>query len=136
MHAAVLPTLESTPDWLGDVIALYDRLPVPDGGWHHGASEIAAVRDDFRRALDIVQRRAEALAQLEDLLFEHEPPVTLAPPDDALAAAFHRLASLPRPSGHHPYLDVIAPALEAAACVLAAVAADDDARAEFVSGYH
>lgn len=133
MHAAVLPTLESMPDWLDDVTALCDRLPVPDGGWHPWAAEIGALRDDFRRALEIAQRHPEALARLEELLFEHEPPAALEPPRDELALAFARVAALPRPSGQHPYLDVIAPALEAVACVLAALAASPAARAEFAA---
>ena len=134
MHAAVLPTLESTPDWLADVAALCDRLPVPDGGWHPWAAEIGALRVDFGRALAIAQRHPGVLERLEELLFEHEPPAALAPPEDALAAAFARATSLPRPSGQHPYLDVIAPALEAVACVLAALAASPAARAEFAAG--
>jgi hypothetical protein len=134
VHAAVLPTLESTPDWLADVAALCDRLPVPDGGWHPWAADIGALRDDFSLALAIGQRHPDVLERLEELLFEHEPPAALAPPDDALAAAFARATSLPRPSGQHPYLDVVAPALEAVACVLAALAASPQARDEFAAG--
>jgi hypothetical protein len=121
------------PDWLEDVAALCERLPVPDGAWHPWSAEIAAVRRDFSCALEIVERHPDALERLEELLFEHEPPASLSPPDDALAEAFARAAALPRPSGQHPYLDVIAPALEAVACVLAALAAVPAAREEFAT---
>lgn len=100
---------------------LCDRLPVPQPSWHPYVAQIAACRTDFARSLELAATHPEAVelvAALVDgslgLVFDEHPP-------PELSAAWRRLEALPLPSGRHPYLDDILPALEAHRLLLIAL---------------
>lgn len=100
---------------LDELRRLCGQLPVPDGTWHPGAAAIAAVRRDFEWALDRCARLPAALALVGDV------DIDSSGADPELVAAWERLRALPLPEGRHPFLDEIAPALEAATATLAAL---------------
>lgn len=100
---------------------LCHRLPVPHPSWHLYAAQIAGYRDDFEhalaqasaapRTLDLVTALVDGTAEL---VFDEAASLELT-------AAWRRLEALPMPSGHHPYLDEILPALEAHRLLLVAL---------------
>ncbi len=89
-------TATATRELLAELHGLCERLPVPRPGWHSPVSQIAACRSDLEQAL------------LDD---DAEPAFAVVSPD--VAPARQRLEALPRPSGRHPNLDEIFPALDA-----------------------
>ena len=106
---------------LAELRSLCERLPVPQPSWHPYAAQIAACRSDFEHALTLAAANPAALEQVADLIegntkasFDH----TSSP---ELAGAWQRLEALPLPSGHHPYLDEIVPALGAQRLLLEAL---------------
>lgn len=100
---------------------LCDQLPVPQPSWHPYVTQIADCRTDFEHSLELSAVRPEALelvATLVDGSVELDFGVNATP---ELTAAWQRLQALPLPSGQHPYLDDILPALEAHRLLLIAL---------------
>lgn len=118
MNAAV--TTEAG-ELLRELRRLCDQLPVPQPSWHPYVAQIADCRTDFEHSLELSAVRPETLdlvATLVDGSAELDFDVN-APPE--LTAAWRRLEALPLPSGQHPYLDEILPALEAHRLLLVAL---------------
>jgi hypothetical protein len=97
------------------------RLPVPQPSWHPYVSQIAACRSDFEQALALAAAQPAALERLTALLDGDAEPAFDGGASPELAAAWRRLEALPLPSGQHPYLDDIIPALEAYRLLLIAL---------------
>ena len=96
---------------------LLDRCPFPSC-WHPGWSAIAEVLEDFRAAVEALERPAELVTDCYK-------------PGAEVAAARERLEALPRPAGQHPYLDVIVPTLEAMEAALDLLEREPRAAATF-----
>ena len=97
---------------LRELRRLCDQLPVPQPSWHSYVAQIADCRTDFAHSLDLAARHPavlELVAALIDGSVELGFDVN-APHE--LTAVWRRLEALPLPSGQHPYLDEILPALE------------------------
>ena len=110
-----------TGELLADLQGLCDRLPVPQPSWHPYVAQIANCRTDFERALDLAAERPETLELVAALIdggteaqFDEDAPLELR-------AAWRRREALPLPSGRHPYLDDILPALDAHRLLLIAL---------------
>lgn len=111
----------STSELLAELRRLCARLPVPQPSWHPYVAQIAACRDDFEQALALVADAPQTL-ELSAALVDGETELGFdeaASPE--LTAAWRRLEALPLPSGHHPYLAEILPALEAHRLLLVAL---------------
>lgn len=116
-----------TSELLSELHSLCARLPVPQPSWHPYVSQIAACHSDFDQALALAAKRPAALERLAALLDgDAEPPFDDEASRD-LTAAWRRLEALPRPSGQHPYLDEILPALDALRLLLVALSTTDTA---------
>jgi aerobic carbon-monoxide dehydrogenase large subunit len=110
-----------TSELLAELRRLCARLPVPQPSWHPYASQIAACRGDFEQALARVAVSPQTL-ELAVALIDGDAELVFgdaAPPE--LTVAWRRLEALPLPSGQHPYLDEILPALEAHRLLLVAL---------------
>ncbi len=110
-----------TGELLAELHRLCERLPVPQPGWHPYVDQIASCRADFEHALALVAEQTQALERAAALLDGATEPVFDAAASPDLTAAWRRLEALPLPSGQHPYLDEILPALEAHRLLLAAL---------------
>ncbi|HET7043911.1 MAG TPA: hypothetical protein VFI37_03600 [Gaiellaceae bacterium] len=106
---------------LDELRILCARLPVPQPEWHPHVPEIRAFRADFERALALAAERPAALTLAAELLDAETEPELAEGAAPELAAAWRRLEELPPPGGQHPFLDEIAPALEAVRILLAAL---------------
>lgn len=106
---------------LTDLHRLCERLPVPQPSWHPFVAQIAACRDDFEHALDLATNHPETLDLLAALIDGSAERSFGEDASAALTAAWRRLQALPTPSGQHPYLDDILPALDAHRLLLIAV---------------
>lgn len=117
-------------DFLETLAAVWERVPLPGEQWHPWAAEIRRLDADVRLALDVLAAvpdgDAAVAAALEEGAGEDRG-------GDALGEAARRLAALPRPVGHHPYLHELLPGLEAAQVALAAVGRSAAARARFAT---
>ncbi len=102
-----------TSELLTNLRGLCARLPVPQPSWHPYVSQIAACRGDFEQALVLAAEHPAVLERVAVLLDGDAEPTFDANASPDLAAAWRRLGTLPLPSGQHPYLDEILPALEA-----------------------
>ena len=118
MSAAVAT---ETDGLLRELRGLCDQLPVPQPSWHPYVAQIAACRADFELALALAAAHPEALELVVDLLDGDGDPSFNAGASPKLTAAWQRLEALPLPSGQHPYLDDILPALEAHRLLLVAL---------------
>lgn len=106
---------------LDELRILCARLPVPQPEWHPFVPEIRAFRADFERALALAATRPEAVVLAGELIEAEAEPELADGAEPELAAAWARLAALPPPGGQHPFLDEIAPAIEALRVLLAAL---------------
>lgn len=113
-----------------ELAALWAALPIPGEQWHPWVPELVQLDRHVTDALRALRDDPDAGARLEALLEAAPEPADEG--DDRLGAALHLLAELPRPTGHHPFLDEIGPALDAAGVLLAAVAQSPDTRARFL----
>ena len=118
MSAAVA---SDTGELLRELRGLCERLPVPQPSWHPYVAQIAACRADFEQALALAAAHPEALELVAGLLDDDGDPSFNAGTSPDLTAAWQRLQALPLPSGQHPYLDDILPALEAHRLLLVAL---------------
>ena len=110
-----------TSELLGELRGLCARLPVPQPSWHPYVSRIAACRSDFEQALALASEQPAALERLAALLDGDTEPAFAGDASPGLVAAWQRLGALPLPSGQHPYLDEILPALDALRLLLIAL---------------
>ncbi len=117
MSAVATPTGEL----LAELRDLCARLPVPEASWHPYVSQISACRSDFERALIRAEEQPAALERLAVLLEGDAEPAFDAAASSDLTGAWRRLEALPGPSGQHPYLDEILPALDALRLLLVAL---------------
>jgi carbon-monoxide dehydrogenase large subunit len=106
---------------LADLLGLCDRLPVPQPSWHPYVAQIANCRTDFERALDLAADHPETLELVAALIDGGAEPSFDTDASVALTAIWKRLEALPLPSGQHPYLDAILPALDAHRLLLIAL---------------
>lgn len=111
----------ATSELLAELHGLCARLPVPQPSWHPYVSQIAACRSDFEQALALAAAQPSALERLAALLDGDAEPHFDADAASGLTADWQRLEALPLPSGQHPYLDDIIPALEAYRLLLIAL---------------
>lgn len=114
---------------LDELAAIWDAVPLPAEAWHPWVAELRRVDRGVRAAVAILAEDAGARGELEAALEAGDPP-----PDDGhdgVGEALRLLAALPRPVGHHPFLHEIAPGLEAAGVLLAAVGRSEAARRHF-----
>jgi len=114
-------TATATSELLAELHGLCERLRVPQPGWHSYVPQIAACRSDFEQALAIVTERPAALERVAAQVDGDAEPAFAPVVSPDVAAARQRLEALPRPSGRHPYLDEILPALDALRLVLVAL---------------
>ena len=117
-------------DTVAALADLWAAVPIPSENWHRGLDSLRSVDADVRTALELVADDPAAAAALERLVESGASPAS-ATGTGRLADATRLLEALPRPEGRHPYLDVIVPALDAAALLLEAVDASPVARAAF-----
>lgn len=110
-----------TSELLAELRGLCARLPLPQPSWHPYVSQIAACRSDFEQALALAAEQPAVLERATALLDGDAEPAFDADASPDLAAAWQRLEALPRPSGQHPYLDEILPALDALRLLLIAL---------------
>jgi hypothetical protein len=116
------PTLTAgTGELLAELRGLCERLPMPQPGWHPYVAQIAACRSDFEHALALAAANPAALEQVADLIEGETEAGFDRTSSPELTSAWRRLETLPLPSGHHPYLDEIVPALEAHRLLLVAL---------------
>lgn len=111
----------STSELLADLRRLCNRLPVPQPDWHPYVAKIAACRDDFEHALALAADAPQTLDLVAALVDGDLQPAFDEVASAELATAWRRLEALPLPSGQHPYLDEILPALEAHRLLLVAL---------------
>lgn len=109
---------------------LWDAVPIPSETWHAWSDRLRRLDEDVRTALDLAGDDT-AVARALDQLVESDAAASPPAGTGRLAETRRLLAELPRPEGRHPYLDVIVPALEAAALLFAAVDASPAARTAF-----
>ena len=115
-------TLVAGPtELLEELRNLCERLPVPQPGWHPYVAQIVSCRGDFEKAIALAAEHPPALEQLAALLDEDAEPTFAPDASPQLTAAWRRLEDLPLPSGQHPYLDEILPALDALRSLLIAL---------------
>ncbi|HVU76039.1 MAG TPA: hypothetical protein VHC67_00555 [Gaiellaceae bacterium] len=106
---------------LAELHGLRDRMPVPQPTWHPYVAQIAECRADLARALDLAAKHQGALGLVATLI-EGGSGLGFDPEASAdLTAAWERLEALPLPSGRHPYLEDILPALDAHRLLLVAL---------------
>ena len=110
-----------TGELLADLRCLCGRLPVPQPTWHRYVAQITGCRADFERALDLAAEHPETLGLVATLIDGSAEPSFDPAASAELTAAWQRLEALPMPSGQHPYLDDILPALEAHGLLLVAL---------------
>ena len=100
---------------------LCHRLPVPQPSWHPYVAQIADCQDDFEHALAQAADAPQTLELVAALVDGYAEPAFDEAASLELTAAWRRLEALPMPSGQHPYLDEILPALEAHRLLLVAL---------------
>ena len=111
----------STRELLAELRGLCARIPIPQPSWHPYVSQITACRDDFEQALALATEHPTTLDLLAALI-EDEAELIFDPgASPRLTRAWERLEELPTPSGQHPDLDDIIPALEAHRLLLVAL---------------
>lgn len=118
MSTAVAGT---TSELLAELRRLCNRLPVPQPSWHPYVAQIAACRNDFEQALALAADSPPTLELVAALADGGTEPTFDEAASPALTIAWRRLEALPLPSGQHPYLDEILPALEAHRLLLVAL---------------
>jgi carbon-monoxide dehydrogenase large subunit len=111
----------STSELLAELRRLCARLPLPQPSWHPYVAQIAACRNDFEQALALAADAPPTLELFAALVDGDAEPAFDEAASPALTAAWSRLEALPLPSGQHPYLDEILPALEAHRLLLVAL---------------
>lgn len=116
-----------TGELLAELHRLCERLPVPQPGWHPYVDQIASCRADFEHALALAADQPAALELVAAFLDGGTEPTFEADSPPELIAAWRRLEALPLPSGQHPYLDEILPALEAHRLLLIALSTSGEA---------
>lgn len=114
---------------LDELAAIWAAVPMPGEQWHPWVAELRRLDHDVRAAVAVLAEDAGARGELEAVLEAGDP----APDDgrDGLGESLRLLAELPRPVGQHPFLHEIAPGLEAAGVLLAAVGRSPAARRRF-----
>lgn len=120
MSASVTARREAD-ELLAELHRLCERLPVPQPGWHPYVDQITSCRADFEHALALAAEQPAALELVAEFLDGTAEPAFEAGSPPELIAAWRRLEALPLPSGQHPYLDEILPALEAHRLLLIAL---------------
>ena len=118
MSTAVAGT---TSELLAELRRLCARLPLPQPSWHPYVAQIAACRDDFEHALTLAADAPQTFDLIAALVDGDVEPAFDEAASPELATAWLRLEALPLPSGQHPYLDEILPALEAHRLLLVAL---------------
>jgi len=123
MPEAALSVVASSArdELLAELRALCARFPLPQASWHVDVPPIRACHDDFTRALALAGGEPEVLDLVAAIVDGAAELAFREPTAPALTEAYERLRALPRPSGQHPFLDEIVPALEAMEALLAAL---------------
>ena len=110
-----------TAELLAELRRLCAHLPVPQPSWHPYVAQIAACREDFEHALTLAAEHPHALELAAALIDGEQEPSFEPDVSPALTAAWRRLETRALPSGQHPFLDEILPALEAHRLLLVAL---------------
>jgi hypothetical protein len=114
---------------LDELAAIWAAVPLPGEQWHPWVAELRRLDRDVRAAVAVLAEDAGARSELEAVLEAGDPAADDG--RDGLGEALRLLAELPRPVGQHPFLHEIAPGLEAAGVLLAAVGRSPAARRRF-----
>lgn len=127
-----MPTTTDTADidLVGELRALWERVPAPKDRWHPWSDVLARLRDDVRTGVATLEADEEGRRQLGRILAGESVDAGAGLADE-LGAAIRRLAELPRPDGKHPFLEDVLVGLEAALALLTAAACSPTARARF-----